>query len=81
MCWGHQDSLCDPFGTDKPVRPRGFFWYGTSARVVAAGTRHTCALRGDRQVHCYGENVFGQSVPSMPNAECEHDEPVGILKR
>lgn len=79
VCWGDQITLCDPKMTNKPVRPRSFFWYGTSSRGVAAGGSHTCAIRNDRGIHCFGDNTFGQSDPAMPNSACEHDTPVSIL--
>ena len=79
VCWGDEITLCDPKGTNKPVRPRSFFWYGTSSRAIATGGAHSCAIRNDRGVHCFGDNTFGQSDPATPNSNCEHDQPVSIL--
>ena len=33
---------------------------GTTALAVACGYAHSCALRGDRRVVCWGGNQFGQ---------------------
>jgi alpha-tubulin suppressor-like RCC1 family protein len=33
---------------------------GTDWARVSAGARHTCALRLDQTLWCWGSNVFGQ---------------------
>ena len=37
-----------------------FVWTGHFALAVVAGDYHTCALREDSQVVCWGANINGQ---------------------
>lgn len=79
ICWGASAPLCDPEGPSVPLVARRVGWFGATARAVAVGDAHLCALRSDRRVHCIGRNTRGESAPGAPNGECEHDEPVMIL--
>ena len=36
---------------------------GTSALAVSAGWFHTCAIKGDSTVACWGLNQYGESSP------------------
>lgn len=68
-CWGSAGSGQVGDGTTgdpvdhlrlKPVRvirPSGAF---TNVRKVALGNSHTCALRTDKTVWCWGSNFYGQ---------------------
>ena len=62
-CWG--DSSIRQLGTEGN-------YYGTGTRVpvsgfvdgvvaLAAGYAHTCALRSGGDVHCWGNNYYGQT--------------------
>ena len=45
-------------------------WVSTSRGVIAVGVSHTCALRADRTVVCWGYNKYGQtSVPDSVQGE------------
>jgi alpha-tubulin suppressor-like RCC1 family protein len=60
-CWGANDSgqLGNGYTTNSPVpvaplAPNGSFIQ------ISAGTHHTCAVRSDRSLWCWGNNEFGQ---------------------
>jgi len=69
-CWGHAEfgQLGDGTTGDgfiaahvkavRVTRPSGSF---TEAKRVYGGAYHTCALRTDRTVWCWGRNDAGQS--------------------
>ncbi len=79
ICWGASAPLCDPDGVGVAVTPRRVGWFGATARAIAVGDGHLCALRSDRQVQCIGDNSRGQSAPGTPGDACEHDDPVSIV--
>lgn len=63
-CWGANEVFsCKPFGPCKvdyagqSSPPAGLF------RDVSAGERHTCGLRVDATIACWGQNDAGQSSP------------------
>ena len=49
VCWG-----CGLYGLDPPAG---------SFSQVSAGGEHTCGLKSDGTVACWGYNYFGQSTP------------------
>ena len=65
-CWGdnHSGQLGDNTDNDKytPVPVKGVEGkdFVTNISQVAAGGYHTCALKTDRTVYCWGDNSFGQ---------------------
>lgn len=70
-CWGlndhlqlgHAGSADVPCGTASACNPRPFevvLPATVSARDVAMGLRHACAVSTDGDVYCWGNNAFGQ---------------------
>lgn len=55
-CWGGN--------TDNQATPPA----GTDYAKVAAGGKHSCALKADGQVKCWGDDQFGQSTPRSEDA-------------
>ena len=45
----------------RPGRPSMSFGGGSRAVSVSAGVSHTCALKTDRTVACWGDNGYGQT--------------------
>ncbi|MBI4704415.1 MAG: hypothetical protein HY744_25195 [Deltaproteobacteria bacterium] len=60
-CWGHNEygQLGDGTTQDKPL-PTQVSALGTSAIAVAAGRAHTCAIKKDGALWCWGRNDYGQ---------------------
>ncbi len=60
-CWGSNGSgqLGNGTTTDSLV-PVDVSGLGSGVRVVVAGANHTCALRSDDGVRCWGDNYYGQ---------------------
>ena len=59
-CWG--DNRHREVGEEsesEKVRPVELTALKNTARAIAAGGEHTCALTLDK-VHCWGSNVYGQ---------------------
>jgi alpha-tubulin suppressor-like RCC1 family protein len=61
LCWGY-NSLGQLGDTTYPGRGTPMLVPGlaTGARAVTAGGEHTCALRTDGTVLCWGDNFYGQ---------------------
>lgn len=63
VCWGHNPSGSLGDGTNIPQRPLPARIGGLGRVVqVAAGNNHTCALREDRSVVCWGLNGSAKGV-------------------
>jgi alpha-tubulin suppressor-like RCC1 family protein len=60
-CWGSNFSgaLGDGSGIDHPI-PTPVPSLAAGVTVIASGTLHSCALLGDEDLRCWGENSFGQ---------------------
>ena len=61
-CWGYNASGQLGNGlieSSNPV-PQEVYLGGMASTAVATGHSHTCALRGDGGVWCWGDNLFGQ---------------------
>jgi len=61
MCWGHNDDgqLGDGFQTARPV-PGYVYELLSGVSAITAGNSHTCALKSDGAVVCWGQNRSGQ---------------------
>ena len=57
---GHQSNLGDGAGEMGDDLPPVSVGTGRSARQIAAGEAHTCALLDDETVKCWGHNHYGQ---------------------
>ena len=61
MCWGAQtygqlgDGVIAQLNQPKPVAVKGL----SGAKALASGFGHTCAVRGDGTVACWGYNKYG----------------------
>jgi alpha-tubulin suppressor-like RCC1 family protein len=84
-CWG--DNSADQLGNGTPG---GMTWIpqrvanGLNGVVqISAGAHHTCALRNDGIVWCWGDNSFGQlgngsGGPDAPYTDKQANVPVGV---
>jgi alpha-tubulin suppressor-like RCC1 family protein len=82
-CWGGNDSGqlgTQGYSTHEPqlVAPTGFdgddLW-----TAVTAGGRHTCAIRTDRMLFCWGSNQFLQlGIGSLPSPDQNRPRAVGF---
>jgi alpha-tubulin suppressor-like RCC1 family protein len=61
QCWGDNDfgQLGDGTTADRP-EPAGVAGLDSGIFSVVAGCTHTCALRSNGKILCWGENVDGQ---------------------
>ncbi len=80
LCWGYNNygqlgsAATDP--TSTPVLVDGGLL--VSVRQVAAGESHTCALRDDGRVLCWGSNYIGQLGRDV-DVGSEYPNPVPTL--
>lgn len=75
-CWGANGFAQLGRGIDPPDSPSGSLaiWRGTGAAVtgldrviqIAAGDNHTCALRADASIRCWGRFDLGAVGPGDP---------------
>ena len=69
QCWGGNGH--GQAGVENPTGPmtcgitcrRDYYPIAGSFTDVSAGTTHTCAVRTDRSLHCWGETRHGESMP------------------
>jgi alpha-tubulin suppressor-like RCC1 family protein len=65
-CWGANESgelgygNTDDIGDDEPAASAGVVDIGGKAIAIAAGLRHTCVIRSDGQVLCWGDGLNGK---------------------
>ena len=61
MCWGRNSAgqIGDGMAPDDALRPAAIVGI-TNVTAVAAGFAHTCVLRGEGSVSCWGSNSRGQ---------------------
>lgn len=61
LCWGdNTEGQLGDGRTSTMERPATMVTGVLDARGIAAGFNHTCALRGDGRVSCWGQNASGQ---------------------
>ncbi len=66
LCWGNNEfgqlgyGHTEVIGDDETPASAGVVDLGGSAKEIAAGKHHTCALLLDGTVRCWGNNAFGQ---------------------
>lgn len=61
--WLTANATLHAVGNNPPGTPnRLLAWVGTP-RMVDAGGRHTCGLRADGSLICWGRNDYGQATP------------------
>lgn len=65
-CWGRNDfgQLGFPDGLNRGIDERAtelpYVELGVNANAIYAGTTHTCAIVGEREVKCWGNNSLGE---------------------
>jgi alpha-tubulin suppressor-like RCC1 family protein len=78
-CWGQNNDgqlgfgdLADGFDYTPRYSPAPVIVTGLSGvTAIAAGENHTCALRSDGTVECWGSNSSGQLGPSGPTGRVD----------
>jgi len=76
-CWGDNrhaqlgngvrgySSVLDQSSRSTPVAVKGL----TDVTAVSAGASHTCAIRRDGTVYCWGDGYFGSPIGDGPNVD------------
>lgn len=60
-CWGENDSGQLSLGpVTNPVSAPQDTTGATNWTAVSTGDTHTCAIKSDQSLHCWGDNTFGQ---------------------
>ncbi len=78
-CWGsnaHGQLGSEPAG-EKGVAPREVMWIQDAVQV-AAGSFHTCLLRTDGGVLCFGDNLDGQLGDGSRQPSATPVAPTGV---
>jgi alpha-tubulin suppressor-like RCC1 family protein len=70
LCWGYNQwgQLGNPAvpagavtaGTQTSPTPTAVVGLGTGTKQIIAGLQHTCALKNDGKILCWGDNQYGQ---------------------
>lgn len=62
FCWGRNSSgqLGDGSTANRPIPVRVPGFGQGDARMISAGSEHTCAIDNQRRAFCWGRNGFGQ---------------------
>jgi alpha-tubulin suppressor-like RCC1 family protein len=69
-CWGRNNRGQLGLGTTlNQPRPRFVTGFSGAPTAVATGKEHTCALRADGLVFCWGSNAMGQLGVPLTTAE------------
>ncbi len=77
LCWGDTDNGKLGNGINSAITRPGVPVTGlTGATSVAAGASHTCALKADTTVWCWGDGNTGQLGLGVPDAKADTAVPV-----
>jgi alpha-tubulin suppressor-like RCC1 family protein len=71
MCWGNNlfgelGNPAVPLGYQTNPTPTAVVGLGTDTKQISAATLHTCALKTDGKVMCWGINQYGQLGSAVP---------------
>jgi hypothetical protein len=75
-CWGANRRGELGIGADQndASRPRQVAPLGAEVTDIAVGTHHSCAIKRDGSLHCWGENTHGQLGDGTTDGEpCDAD--------
>ena len=78
-CWGHNNvgQLGDGSTLDR-VHPGEVSFLGSGVVSLAAGELHTCALKTDGSVVCWGLNMFGQLGNGTTESQAAPGPVIGL---
>lgn len=82
MCWGNGYYGVLGYGNTTNIGdneiPEGLVDIGGPAKIIVAGYSHTCALREDDEVVCWGRSNFGQLGYGSPSDIGDDELPVDV---
>lgn len=78
-CWGHNyyGQLGDGTGADR-VTPADVYDLNSEVIAISTGNHHTCALKGNGSVKCWGENWSGQLGDATTETKSVPTDVVGL---
>jgi alpha-tubulin suppressor-like RCC1 family protein len=85
LCWGENQygQLGNPAvatGTQVNPTPTEVVDLGTDTKQIIAGNYHSCALKKDGKVLCWGFNVYGQlGNPYLENGQQANPTPTAVV--
>lgn len=78
-CWGSNDQLRLGLPATVSALPQPGERVGTlQAAQISAGLQHTCALTTDQEVHCWGDNQFGQLAQDILRRQLQSPQRVEL---